>query len=102
MRQQREEIARLRGQLNSMCAANVHLILQDKENKKEMCVMKSAMEEKDLTIRMLQDKERGIVKDHVKYILSNAQLAALSEELTSENEKLKMELENEKFVVFSN
>ena len=98
----RSELTELGGQLNSMCAANVHLILQDKENKKQLEKNRKALEEKDLTIRMLQDKERGIVKDHVKYILSNAQLAALSEELTSENEKLKMELENEKFVVFSN
>ena len=100
--QQRQEIERLRGQLSSVCAANVHLILQDKQNKKQMEKNKRAMEEKDEQIRMLQDKERGVTRDLVKYILSNAQLAALSEELTSENEKLKMELEQEKFVAFSN
>ena len=98
MRQQREEIARLRGQLNSMCAANVHLILQDKKNKNAIKEKDMLICEKDETIRMLQDKERGIVKDHVKYILSNAQLAALSEELTSENKMLA----EQKFVAFEN
>ena len=59
-----------------MCAANVQLILPDKENKK-------VIEEKDLEIcskdqenLMLKDKVQGITRGHVKYILSNAQLAA--------------------------
>ena len=45
--------------------------------------------EKDEKIGILQDKVRGITRDHVKYILCNAKLAVLSEELTSENKTLK-------------
>ena len=73
----------LRGQLNSMCAANVHLILKDKENKKQVKGLKRLVCEKDETIGMLKDKVRGITREHVKYILSNAQLAVLSKEFTS-------------------
>ena len=85
-----------------MCAANVQLILPDKENKK-------VIEEKDLEIcskdqenLMLKDKVQGITRGHVKYILSNAQLAALSEELTSENKKLKHAIHAQKLVIFTN
>ena len=73
----RQENERLRGQLNSMCAANVHLILKDNENKKAMEGYKKKMEEKDRVIcekeeniGMLQDKVRGITREHVTYILS--------------------------------
>ena len=99
----------LRGQLNSMCAANVHLILKDKANEKKMeekdleiCAKDRVICEKDQENRMLKDKVRGITREHVKYILSNAQLAALSEELTSENKKLKQALDEQKFVAFTN
>ena len=105
----RQENEMLRGQLNSMCAANVHLILKDNENKKAMEEYKKKMEEKDRVIcekdekiGMLQDKVRGITREHVTYILSNAQLAALSEELTSENKKMKQALVEQKFVIFTN
>merc|ERR1712096_148633 len=91
----RQENEMLRGQLNSMCAANVHLILKDNE-KKKMEEKDRVICEKDEKIGMLQDKVRGITREHVKYILSNAQLAALSEELTSENKKMKQALVEQK------
>ena len=51
---------------------------------------------------MLQDKVRGITRGHVKYILSNAKLSVLSEELTSENKKMKHAIDEKKFVIFTN
>ena len=90
----RPEIESLRCQLNSMCAANVPLMLKDKKNKKQVEGLRCAKDEK---IGMLKDKVWGITRDHVKYILSNAQLAVLSGEQTSKNEK---DLGEEKFVIF--
>ena len=79
-----DEVEFLRGQLRTMGAANVRLILQRNNDAK--------------AIKSLQNEVQGATKDLVSQIICNSKLAADNEELASTNAVLKAEISSIKLV----
>ena len=74
----------------------MRLILEKKEDEKTIVDLRRLLEEERERCRVSREEARGATSELVRFIRGSAQWAAIVDELTSQNERLK----KEKFVVY--